>query len=156
MTPSSRWPWSRRAWIGSGRSVASGAHKTFLGELGVDTFIDYTQERPEDVAHDVDIVLDCVGGPDSQRLLPVLKRGGAMFPVYLADFDPNEIEQLDITVSLTQVRSSGRQAEQIAQLINNGVLRPGIDSVYPLADASEAHRRAARGHIQGKIVLSVS
>ncbi|WP_419150787.1 zinc-binding dehydrogenase [Nocardia vinacea] len=31
-----------------------------------------------------------------------------------------------------------------------------IDSAFPLADARAAHERAARGHIQGKIVLTVA
>ncbi|WP_419769885.1 MAG: hypothetical protein ACNI3C_11190 [Candidatus Marinarcus sp.] len=31
-----------------------------------------------------------------------------------------------------------------------------IDSTYPLIDAKKAHERATLGHIQGKIVLTVS
>jgi NADPH:quinone reductase-like Zn-dependent oxidoreductase len=50
-------------------AVASGAHETFLRELGADEFIDYTKRRPEDSAHNVDLVLDTVGGPNSRRLL---------------------------------------------------------------------------------------
>jgi NADPH:quinone reductase-like Zn-dependent oxidoreductase len=30
-----------------------------------------------------------------------------------------------------------------------------IDSTFPLAEAREAHQRAARGHLRGKIVLTV-
>ncbi|MGH4030938.1 zinc-binding dehydrogenase [Actinomycetota bacterium Odt1-20B] len=29
-----------------------------------------------------------------------------------------------------------------------------MDSVYPLADAAQAHQRVERGRIQGKIVLT--
>lgn len=36
------------------------------------------------------------------------------------------------------------------------MLRVGIDSTYPLHDARAAHERAARGHLQGKIVLTVA
>jgi NADPH:quinone reductase-like Zn-dependent oxidoreductase len=36
-----------------------------------------------------------------------------------------------------------------------GTLRVAIDSEYSLADAEQAHERAARGHIEGKIVLAV-
>jgi NADPH:quinone reductase-like Zn-dependent oxidoreductase len=32
---------------------------------------------------------------------------------------------------------------------------PAVDSTFPLADARKAHERAARGHLQGKIVLTV-
>jgi NADPH:quinone reductase-like Zn-dependent oxidoreductase len=136
-------------------AVASGEHEAFLRELGADEIIDYTKNRPEDIAHDVDLVLDTVGGPDSRRLLRVLKRGGALFPVYLAEYDPEEVAKLGVTTSTTQVRSNGQQLEQLAHLIETGTLRVGIDSTYRLADAQQAHERAARGHIEGKIVLTV-
>jgi NADPH:quinone reductase-like Zn-dependent oxidoreductase len=42
-------------------AVASGAHEAFLRALGADHFIDYSKARPEEVAHDVDLVLDTVG-----------------------------------------------------------------------------------------------
>jgi NADPH:quinone reductase-like Zn-dependent oxidoreductase len=137
-------------------AVASGAHEAFLRDLGADEFIDYTQARPEDVARDVDVVLDTVGGPDSRRLLRVLKRGGALFPVYLAEYDPDEVARLGVTTSATQVRASGRQLEEIGRLLLDGTLQVAIDSTYGLADARAAHERAGRGHLQGKLVLTVA
>jgi NADPH:quinone reductase-like Zn-dependent oxidoreductase len=136
-------------------AVASGAHEAFLRKLGADEFVDYTKNRPEDVAHDVDLVLDTVGGPDSSRLLRTLKRGGALYPVFVAAYDPNEIATLGVTTSGTQVRSNGPQLAELGRLIEAGTLRVAIDSTYPLEDAQQAHERAARGHIEGKIVLTV-
>jgi NADPH:quinone reductase-like Zn-dependent oxidoreductase len=136
-------------------AVASGEHEEFLRELGADQFIDYTKERPEDVARDVDLVVDTVGGPHSGRFLRTLKRGGALFPVYLAEFDPEEVAERAVVVSSTQVRSDGRQLEQLAGLIEAGTVRVAVDSTFPLADARQAHERAAQGHIRGKIVLTV-
>jgi NADPH:quinone reductase-like Zn-dependent oxidoreductase len=40
-------------------------------------------------------------------------------------------------------------------LLDAGTIRVAIDSTFPLADARKAHERASRGHIQGKIVLTV-
>jgi NADPH:quinone reductase-like Zn-dependent oxidoreductase len=136
-------------------AVASGTHESFLRELGADEFIDYTTSRPEEVAHDVDLVLDTVGGPDSSRFLRTLRRGGALYPVFVADYDPEEIAKLGVTTSATQVRSNGAQLAELGNLLDAGTLRVAIDSTFPLADASKAHERAARGHIQGKIVLTV-
>ena len=136
-------------------AVASGAHESFLRELGADQFIDYTRTPPEEAAHDVDLVLDTVGGPGSSRLLRTLKRGGALFPVFAASYDPAEIAKLGVTTSGTQVRSNGRQLAELGRLLDAGTLRVAIDSTFPLADARAAHHRAARGHIQGKIVLTV-
>ncbi|MEU6823708.1 NADP-dependent oxidoreductase [Streptomyces atriruber] len=136
-------------------AVASGAHEAFLRELGADEFIDYTKERPEDVVRDVDLVLDAVGGPDSRRFLRTLKRGGSLYPVYFGEFDDEENAALGITVSLTQVRSSGAQLAELGRLVDAGTVRVALDSTFPLADARAAHERAARGHIEGKIVLTV-
>ncbi len=99
-------------------AVASSAHEAFLRELGADEFIDYTKHRPQDVAHDVDLVLDTVGGADSRRLLRVLKRGGALFPVYLAEYDPDEVAELGVITSATQVRSNGRQLEELVLTVD--------------------------------------
>jgi NADPH:quinone reductase-like Zn-dependent oxidoreductase len=136
-------------------AVASGVHEGFLRELGADAYVDYTTTPPEEVARDLDLVLDTVGGPASARLLRTLRRGGALFPVYLAEYDQDEVAALGVTTSSTQVRSDGAQLAELGALLDAGTVRVALDSTYPLADAVKAHDRAARGHIQGKIVLTV-
>lgn len=137
-------------------AVASGAHEAFLRELGADRFIDYTRHRPEDLVHDLDLVLDTVGGPDSSRFLRTLIRGGSLFPVFPGDFDEKEAAKLGVTVSTAQVRSNGAQLAELGRLLDKGTVRVAIDSTFALADARAAHERAARGHIQGKVVLEVA
>lgn len=137
-------------------AVASGTHEAFLRELGADEFIDYTKIPPEDVAHNVDLVLDTLGGPSTGRFLRVLKPGGALFPVFLGFSDAEEAAKLGVTVSMTQVRSNGAQLAELGRLLAAGTVRVAIDSTFPLADAQRAHERAAQGHIQGKIVLTVA
>ena len=136
-------------------AVASSTQESFLRELGADEFIDYTKKAPEDVAHDLDLVVDTLGGPTTGRFLRTLKRGGALFPVFLGFSDHEEAERLGVTVSSTQVRSNGSQLAEFGQLLEAGRVRVAIDSKFPLADAQKAHKRAAQGHIQGKIVLTV-
>ncbi|MFD4506701.1 NADP-dependent oxidoreductase [Streptomyces sp. NPDC058457] len=137
-------------------AVASGTHEPFLRELGADEFIDYTRSRPEELVRDVDLVLDAVGGRESSRFLRTLKRGGALFPVFFGEYDDAETAELGVTVSGTQVRSNGVQLAEAGRLLDAGTVRVAIDSTFPLADARAAHERAARGHIQGKIVLTVA
>ena len=138
-------------------AVASGRHEALLRDLGVDQFIDYTKSSPEELVRDADLVVDAVGGPASSRFLRTLKRGGALFPIFPLGFDGfDEAAQLGITVSSTQVRSSGAQLAQLATLLDDGTIRVVIDSTYPLAEARQAHERAARGNIQGKLVLTVA
>lgn len=137
-------------------AIGSGGHEAFLRSLGADEFIDYTKTAAEQVLRDVDLVIDAVGGPASGRFLPTLKRGGALFPIFPLGFSgAEEAEKLGVIVSTTQVRSSGAQLEQLASLLDSGVIRVAIDSAFALQDANKAHERAAQGHIRGKIVLSV-
>ncbi|GAA2878181.1 NADPH:quinone reductase [Actinoplanes cyaneus] len=136
-------------------AVASGRHEQFLRKLGADEFVDYTRTRAEDVVSGADLVVDTVGGPESSRLLTVLERGGTMLPVFFAQYDPEVTAGLGISVSNIQVRSNGPQLAEIGRLFDEGKLQAGLDSTYPLAEAGSAHTRAARGHLQGKIVLTV-
>ncbi|TFW26532.1 NADP-dependent oxidoreductase [Duganella callida] len=137
-------------------AVASGSHEAFLKDLGADQFIDYTTTDVAEMVRDIDLVLDTFGGPATARFLRTLKRGGALFPVYPLGFaDQEAADKLGVTVTSTQVRSSGAQLTRLASLLDEGVIRVAIDSSYPLADARAAHQRAAGGHIRGKIVLTV-
>lgn len=137
-------------------AVASGRHEAFLRELGADEFIDYTKSPPEDVARDLDLALDTLGGPTTGRFLHTLKKGGALFPVFLGFSDAAEAARLGVTVSMTQVRSNGAQLAELGRLLDSGAVRVAIDSSFPLAEARQAHERAARGHIQGKLALTVA
>ncbi|WP_075293191.1 NADP-dependent oxidoreductase [Pararhizobium arenae] len=137
-------------------AVASGKNEALLRDLGADEFIDYTMQAPEDVVRDVDLVVDSVGGAKSGRFLRTLKRGGTLFPIFALGFEgADEAKKRDVIVSTTQVRSNGAQLKEIAPLLSDGTIKVVIDSAYPLEQASAAHARAEKGHIQGKIVLTV-
>jgi NADPH:quinone reductase-like Zn-dependent oxidoreductase len=138
-------------------AVASGKNEALMGELAVDRFVDYTKEAAEEVIHDADLVVDAVGGANMERLLRILKPGGALFlvnPLGFAGHD--EAGRRDIIVSSTQVRSNGAQLAEAARLLDGGSVRVVIDSRFPLADAAGAHARAMKSSLQGKIVLTVA
>ncbi len=138
-------------------AVASAAQAPLLRELGADEIIDYQTTRIADVAHDVDVVMDVIGGAAAEALIPAIKPGGALFLAFPLGFEgAAAATERNITVSTTQVRSNGDQLKDLARLLDDGSLRTVIDSRFPLADAARAHERAARGHIQGKIVLDVA
>ncbi|MFC9397477.1 NADP-dependent oxidoreductase [Streptomyces sp. NPDC057027] len=137
-------------------AVASGRHEEFLQDLGVDRFVDYTRTPVEEVVRDVDLLIDTVGGPHAHRLLPTVRPGGRIAPVFLGDYRRERAAELGITVeAMRQVRSSGSDLAELATLMDGGRVRAAIDSVFPLRDAAAAHTRAEEGHLQGKIVLNV-
>lgn len=137
-------------------AVAAGAQEAFVRSLGADEFIDYTTTKAEQQVRDLDLVIDAVGGPTTGRFLQTIKRGGALFPIFpLGYADTDEAERRGVTVSSVQVRSSGAQLAQLADLLAAGTIRVGVDSTFALEDARSAHERAARGGTRGKIVLTV-
>jgi NADPH2:quinone reductase len=138
-------------------AVASGKNESLMRNLGVDEFIDYRKTAADEAVRGADLVIDAVGGPNTGRFFRVLKRGGALFPIFPLGFTgQEEAEKLDITVSATQVRSNGAQLAEVGRLLDNGIVRVVVDSSFSLADASRAHERVTRGSIQGKIVLTVT
>lgn len=137
-------------------AVASGKHERLLRELGAEVFIDHTKVAAEAVAKDVDLVIDAVGGAKMERFVRIIRPGGALFlvnPLGFAGY--KEAADLGVTVSTTQVRSSGVQLAKAGKLLDDGTVRVVIDSTFALAQASDAHHRASRGGIQGKVVLIV-
>ncbi|MCJ8206771.1 NADP-dependent oxidoreductase [Pseudomonas sp. RGM2987] len=137
-------------------AVASGKHERLLRDLGAEEFIDHTKTAAEAAATDVDLVIDAVGGANMERFLSIIKPGGALFLVNPLGFSGNEeAAALGITVSSTQVRSNGAQLAEAGRLLDDGIVRVVIDSTYALEWASDAHQRASRGSLQGKIVLIV-
>jgi len=73
--------------------TASARNADFLRGLGVDQVIDYTHERFEDIARDVDVVLDTQGEETQRRSFAILKPGGML--VSIAETPDKALAQLD-------------------------------------------------------------
>ena len=134
--------------------TASARHRDFLRELGANEVIDYTSTRFEDVLHDIDIVLDTIGGDTMERSWSVLKKGGLLVSV----FSPPSQEQAKahgVRAVFFIVEPDRTELIQIGNLIDSGHLRPVIETVYPLSEAPQAFERALSGHTRGKIILQV-
>lgn len=61
--------------------TTSPANRDFVRSLGAETVIDYTSTPLEQVVHDIDLVLDTVGGETHERPWNVLKRGGTLISI---------------------------------------------------------------------------
>lgn len=125
-----------------------------LRELGVAEAIDYTTTRFEDVARDVDVVLDGVGGELQGRSLSVLKPGGIyVSPAGKPDVEAAQVRGVRASGMMTQTNAA--QLSEIAALIDAGAVTPIVSTVLPLAEAAQAHTLLEAGHVRGKIVLRV-
>jgi len=135
-------------------ATASTKNQELLRELGVDEPIDYTKQKFEDVARDVDLVLDLIGGETQERSWSVLKNGG----VLLSLVQPPSVEKakaLGVRAAFVAGHPSGAQLAEIAKLIDSGELKLTIDRILPLSEVRRAHELSQSGHTRGKIVLRV-
>jgi NADPH:quinone reductase-like Zn-dependent oxidoreductase len=135
-------------------ATASTKNQDFLRELGVDKAIDYTQQRFEDVARNIDIVLDTIGGETQERSWSVLKKGGNL--VSLVQLPSEEkAKALGVRAALLGAQPNGAQLAEIAKIIDSGKLAPIIDRILPLSEVRRAHELSQSGHTHGKIALRV-
>jgi NADPH:quinone reductase-like Zn-dependent oxidoreductase len=138
--------------------TARSAKHQFLTELGADETIDYTSEVVEDRVHDVDVVLDLVGGGESsQGALPALRDGGLFIAVPssagLESLRELAAGRVRVTGILVEPDRAGMEA--IAGLVATGALRAHVSRTFPLEQAARAHELGETGRTQGKLVLTV-
>jgi len=142
-------------WRGA-RVIATGSDysQEFMRELGADVTVDYRNQRFEDYAVNVDMVLDTVGRDTQVRSLGVLREGGIL--VSLVGLVPEARNPPPgVRAQSILVRADGSQLQQIGDLLTEGVIRPVVSHRFPLADASEAHRQSETRSTRGKIVLEI-
>ena len=136
-------------------ATASTRNQDLLKQLGADVAIDYTTTKFEEVAKDVDVVLDTVGGDTLKRTYPIVKRGGIICTLRHRP-DPAELEQRGIRGVPIAVRPDAEDLTEITALIDAGKIKPVVSQVLPLDRAIEAHKQVATLHTRGKIVLKVA
>jgi NADPH:quinone reductase-like Zn-dependent oxidoreductase len=136
-------------------ATASSANQDILKQLGADVAVDYTESRFEDVAKDVDAVLDPVGNETLARSYGVVKKGGIVMSL-VARPDPTEIRKRDIRGAAISVHPDAEDLAEIARLIDAGKIKPIVAQVLPLSEAIAAQRQAATHHTRGKVVLRIA
>jgi NADPH:quinone reductase-like Zn-dependent oxidoreductase len=136
-------------------ATASTANQDLLEQLGADVAIDYTNTRFEEVAKDVDAVLDPVGKDTLARSYGVVKKGGIVISL-VARPDPTEIKKRGIRGAAMSVHPDADDLAEIAHLVDAGKIKPVVTQVLPLSEAIAAQRQAATHHTRGKVVLRIA
>src|SRR5947207_520744 len=98
-------------------ATASTANQDFLKQLGADMPIDYKTQKFEDVAKDVDVVVDCVGGETLMRSYPVVKKGGVLVSL-VGRVDQAQLDNHGIRGVSLEAEYSGDELAQIGKLID--------------------------------------
>jgi NADPH:quinone reductase-like Zn-dependent oxidoreductase len=163
-----------------GASVATTASETkidLVRSLGADIVIDYRKQPFETILHDYDVVFDTVGGETLDKSLQVLKPGGKVVsvtgppdPAFAKEFGANPVIRLaiaalsyrirrrarrrQVTYSYLFLKASGDQLRELTALIDAGIIRPVVDSVFDFEQTREALAQVEQGHAKaGKVVI---
>ena len=136
-------------------ATASTANQDLLKELGADVAIDYTKQKFEDVAKDVDVVLDSVGKDTLARSYGVIKKGGFIVSI-VARLDQTELGKHGIHGAALSVDPNSQELAEIGKLIDQGKIKVIVSQTFPLSEAKTAQEQVATGHTRGKIVLKVA
>jgi alcohol dehydrogenase len=134
-------------------------------QLGAETVIDYTQQRPETILSGLDGAFDLVGGetrvqafalvrpgatvvsiagmPEPLTASKDLKRGlGLQALFWAASFSLRlRARQHAVRYRYLFMHPSGPDLSELARLIDMGELKPVVDSVFPIERIAEAMAR---------------
>lgn len=136
-------------------ATASATNHELVRGLGADEVIDYRTTRFENVARDVDVVFDTLGGETQRRSWSVLKPGGIQVSI-VSPPSEETAKAHGVRAGYLFIGPNAVVLTEIARLIDEGHVRPIIGEVMPLAEARRAHELSQTGHARGKIVLKVA
>ena len=138
-------------------ATASASDAAYVRNLGADVVVDYRAERFEDVAGEIDIVVDLVGGDAQARSFAVLRREGVLASAVSAP-DPALAAERGVKAGFFLVGVNTADLTRLGDLLDAGKLRTNVGTILPLAGARRAHEmlEGTRSRPRGKIVLKVA
>ena len=147
--------------------------------LGAEQFLDYKTEDYAQLLHDVDGVIDTIGGKDTEKQFSILKQGGKLvslkgmpngrfakkmgLPLWKQwifgfagrSFD-NMAKKRNQEYHFIFVQSSGEQLSEIAKVLEENQIRPSIDNIYSFDDIAKALVKVDKGSSRGKTIVEIS
>lgn len=142
---------AKGAWVAT---TCSARDFDFVRGLGADQAIDYKADAFEEILKDIDLVFDLIGGKTQDKSFRVLRHGGTLISTLE---EPDKAKALAKAAKAMHYMATPNAAElaEIGRLIEAGKIRPVVAQTYPLVDVARAEEALEKGHVQGKIVLTV-
>lgn len=159
-------------------TTTSAKNAALVKSLGADIVIDYKTDDFEKVLSGYDVVLHSQDPKTLAKSMNVLKPGGHLVSIsgppdpsfadamklngilklvirLLSRSARKQAKRLGVHYSFLLMHADGRQREQIAGLIDKGILSPVMDKVFPFAQTPEALAYVETGRAKGKVVIKV-
>ncbi len=159
-------------------TTTSSGNVALVKGLGADVVVDYKTEDFGDVLRDYDVVLNSQDGTTLDKSLPVLKGGGQIISIsgppdtacgheiaapgivklvmrLLSSGVRRRARRLGLSYSFLFMKANGAQLQEITRLVEEGVIRPVVDRVFPFNATNEALAYIEAGRAKGKVVIKV-
>lgn len=134
--------------------TASKNNLDFIRSLGAESAIDYQAVPFETIVHDMDVVVDTVGGDVIERSWQTLRPNGIF--VTVAGRLPADAGKAQGMRAMNGGRAPAEKLRQVSELLESKKIMPVVGRVFPLAEAKQAHALSQTGHGCGRIVLVTS
>lgn len=135
-------------------TTTSGKNAKLVKNLGADVVIDYKTQKFQEELSNYDLVIDMLGGETINDSFKVLKKGGAMISIKGQDTE-GLAEKYGVRFEWFFMSPDGKMLAELGALISTGIVKPVIDSVFPMDQAAAAYDQLATGRAVGKIVVAV-
>jgi NADPH:quinone reductase-like Zn-dependent oxidoreductase len=154
-------------------TTTSTGNVKWVKALGADRVIDYKTEDYKEVVKDVDIVFDTLGKHYSLESFELVKEGGKVVSVVgpldeasAKMFGMNEYKlpaelaeasrEKNAEYKFIFMHPNGSHLSQIKLMIEDELIKPIIDKVYPFSEGIQAFTHLASGRAKGKIVVKIN
>jgi NADPH:quinone reductase-like Zn-dependent oxidoreductase len=148
---------------GTVTATGRGTQRDFVLGLGASTFLASDPDPGADPATRMttttpesgfDVVIDTVGGPVLEASYGLTSRGGRLVTLS-APPDADKAAALGLRAVFFIVTPDAAELAHLAELVDDGRLRPVVSQTFPLRDGRQAFESATVPHPPGKTVLIV-
>jgi NADPH:quinone reductase-like Zn-dependent oxidoreductase len=148
--------------------VCGRAKADLVRSLGADHVLDYARDDFADWAQTYDVILDVGGNPSLSRLRRALTPGGTAVIVGgesggrltggIGRSLRAPLLSLFVRERMMPLASKERASdlERLVPLLESGVVKPSVDSVYDLEHVGDAMRNLEAGRVRGKVAITVA
>lgn len=140
-----------------GAHVAATARREdmeFVERLAVDQVIDTDSQAFESTLGELDAVLDTVGGAFAAKSYSIIRRGGVLVSM-VAHVDETLAREAGVTAIYQITQPTTGRLTTLATLVDEGVITPRLDRVFPLGGVAQAFAYRETGKSRGKVVVTV-
>ena len=140
--------------------VCGPSNVDMVKEIGADFVIDYTKEDYTKNDQTYDIIFDAIGANTLSKCKKILTDKGSYVsnnflnsPRHIFQLMTNRFRKKKLKIGVAD--ESADNLNLLRKWIENGKIKPVIDTVYPLNQTADAQRHYETGHSKGRVVISI-